>query len=128
MLPSLLSSHHHTVWVPLANPTPTSPPTHPQSMTPEEAAAAAAAAAAEAAASAAGAGADAAPPPGMEEAAEAVVKSGLSFAVVIIVLLVCAGIAAFLVYLQRKRHETYSLLSGIDNRYDEIYDKLQVRK
>ena len=68
------------------------------SMTPEEAAAAAAAAEA---AKAAGAGSGA--PPGMEEAAEAVVKNSLSFAVVIIILLVCAGLAAVLVYLQRKR-------------------------
>ncbi|GAB5035460.1 Hypothetical protein NocV09_02601000 [Nannochloropsis oceanica] len=92
-------------------------------MTPEEAAAAAAAAAAEEAAKAAGAGSGA--PPGMEEAAEAVVKSSLSFAVVIIILLVCAGLAAALVYLQRKRHETSSLLSGLDNRYDDILDRLQ---
>lgn len=37
--------------------------------------------------------------------------------VVILVLLACAAVASALVYWQRKRHENYSLLSGLDSRY-----------
>ncbi|EWM20112.1 hypothetical protein Naga_101748g1 [Nannochloropsis gaditana] len=66
-------------------------------LTAEEAAAAAAEAA-----KAAGEGTGS-HPPGMEETVEIAVKNSLSFAVVIVILVVCAGVAAALVYLQRKR-------------------------
>lgn len=43
--------------------------------------------------------------------------------VVILVLLACAAVASALVYWQRKRHENYSLLSGLDSRYGTKEDE-----